>query len=145
MNFATINDLKEIMDIFKIWKKQLPYIRKDYLERKINNHNVIFENGVIIIFGFYKRKQHIGNCLAEKGDCYWTEIACKDTTKAGVIFEKFLNHINVPIWSTLRDENVRSRVFQVMYGFEYVGKISWKNGTIPGSIFYYSKQKSLLF
>ena len=69
MNYAKESDITEILSIFKPYKKEVfPYLRKDTLQEKIRKNNVIFENGVVIVFGIYKKKQNIGNATAIKGD-----------------------------------------------------------------------------
>ena len=60
MNIATIDDLSMIESIFAPYRKAyFPHIRQDYLKRKIEANNVILQDGVVIVFGVYKRKQKI--------------------------------------------------------------------------------------
>ena len=61
MNLATFADLDTIKSIFAPYAKAyFPHIRQDYICRKIEANNVIIEDGVVIIFGVYKKKQRFG-------------------------------------------------------------------------------------
>ena len=56
MKIATLNDLSVIESIFAPYRKAyFPHIRQDYLKRKIEANNVILQDGVVIVFGVYKR------------------------------------------------------------------------------------------
>ena len=75
MNLATIADLDSIKTIFAPYAKAyFPHIRQDYICRKIEANNVIIEDGVVIIFGVYKKKQKIGNMQAVRGDAHIGQI-----------------------------------------------------------------------
>lgn len=141
MKLATLNDLEEINKIFKPYLKEVfPYLRKDYIIRKIGQGNVLIEDGVVIIFGKYVKKQHIGKTFAKKGDAYICEIA-SSKGNAKFVLNKFFDWINANVWLTVRKDNTKACSFYERNGMKSVSEISWKNGTIPG-IVYFKKEES---
>ena len=141
MNIATLNDFDVIKSTFTPHQKTyFPHIRTDYIERKIKSGNVIYENGVVIIFGVYKRKQKIGNQQAEKGDAHIGQIVVQQqgNGNATKILKKFFDEMNTKVWLTVRSENTRARAFYEKNGMKNVGDTSWSNGTIPGTIYLYT-------
>ncbi len=84
MNIATIDDLSVIESIFAPYRKAyFPHIRQDYLKRKIEANNVILQDGVVIVFGVYKRKQKIGKVEAQKGDAHIGQIVTIEQGSVG--------------------------------------------------------------
>lgn len=141
MNIATLDDFTVIKSIFAPHQKTyFPHIRSDYIERKIKSGNVIYENGVVIIFGVYKRKQKIGNLQAEKGDAHIGQIVVEQqgNGNASKVLNKFFNEMNTKVWLTVRAENKRARTFYEKNNMKEVGEISWSNKTIPGTIYLYT-------
>jgi len=138
MIIATISDLSTIQSIFSLYKKNyFPHIRQDYLNRKLKNNNIILEDGVVIVFGVYKRKQKIGNVEAQKGDAHIGQIVTNSqgSGNASKILSKFFYEMNSAVWLTVRAENDRARRFYEKNGMKKVGDISWSEGTIPGVVY----------
>ena len=44
------------------------------MKRMIAKDNLILDNDVVITYNFYKRKQRIGNVIAQQGDCILHQI-----------------------------------------------------------------------
>ena len=63
-----MKDFDTIWSEFKKNRDVFPHIRTDYLKRQIKNNNVIYQDGVILIIGKYKRKGTLGNVQYFK-DC----------------------------------------------------------------------------
>jgi|TARA_Y100000592_G_scaffold69932_1_gene108794 GNAT superfamily N-acetyltransferase len=137
MNHATIEQSKEIYDFFLKNRDIFPHIRKDYLERNLTKGNVIYEDGVIVVYGHYQRKQRLGEVQAQKGDYIIHQILNteKGNGKAGDVFERFFEYIDGNLWLCVRDENERAIRFYEKVGFEKEGKIYWKSGELPGTVF----------
>lgn len=135
MHMATMDDLPEIKQIFSMYKDVFSYVRQDYLIRRIQASQVIYENGIVLIFAFYKRNQRIGNRLAKKDDVSIYEFASKDPSKAKEIMERFLTHVDTNVWANCRENNVGSRIFHKRTGFVEMGQIAWKDGTIKGCVY----------
>ncbi len=57
MNKATGNNLQEIYKLFSVRKDVFPHIRQDYISRKIEEGNCIYEEGVVIIYSIYRWQQ----------------------------------------------------------------------------------------
>jgi ribosomal protein S18 acetylase RimI-like enzyme len=142
MNIATLEDFDVIKSIFAPHQKTyFPHIRTDYIARKIESGNIIFEDGVVIVFGVYKRKQKIGNQQAEKGDAHIGQIVVQHqgNGNASKVLNKFFTEMNTNVWLTVRSENTRARAFYEKNGMKNVGDINWSSGTIPGTIYLYTK------
>jgi ribosomal protein S18 acetylase RimI-like enzyme len=144
MNIARLEDLSVIESIFAPFKKTyFPHIRQDYLKRKIDAGNVILEDGVVIVFAVYKRKQKIGTVEAQKGDAQIGQIvtATQGSGNASKILNKFFEEMNTDVWLTVRAENPRARAFYEKNGMLKVSDTSWSDGTIPGVVYKRSKNK----
>jgi predicted acetyltransferase len=137
LNIATIDDLSVIESIFAPYKKDyFPHIRQDYLKRKLANNNVILHDGVVIVFGVYKRKVRIGELIAEKGDAHIGQIVTLDqgSGNAKKVLHEFFN-MHKLVWLTVRAENPRARAFYEKNGMLNVGVTSWSGGSIPGVVY----------
>ena len=137
MKIATIDDLSVIESIFAPYRKAyFPHIRQDYLKRKIEANNVILQDGVVIVFGVYKRKQKIGKVEAQKGDAHIGQIVTieQGSGNATKVLKEFFSMHNV-VWLTVRAENPRARGFYEKNGMINVSDISWAGGNIPGVVY----------
>jgi len=142
MNIATLDDFTVIKSIFAPHQKTyFPHIRSDYIERKIKSGNIIIEDGVVIVFGVYKRKQAIGKLHAVKGDAHIGQIVVQQqgNGNASKVLQKFFSEMNTKVWLTVRAENERARAFYRKNGMKEVSEISWAGGTIPGIVYCYTK------
>jgi len=140
MNYAKESDITELLSIFKPYKKEVfPYLRKDTLQEKIRKNNVIFENGVVIVFGIYKKKQNIGNATAIKGDAYISEIATieQGSGNASEVLQRFYKDVNTNVWLTVRSSNERARAFYIKNEMKEVCTIAWSSGTLLGTVYKY--------
>jgi RimJ/RimL family protein N-acetyltransferase len=141
MNIATLSDLDTVKSIFAPHQKTyFPHIRTDYIQRKIESGNVVLEDGVVIVFGVYKRKQRIGTVESERGDAHIGQIVTSQqgNGKAKDVLHKFFNEMNTKVWLTVRSENQRARAFYVRNGMQEVGVTSWSDGKIPGTVYCYT-------
>ena len=140
MNHATIEQLPELLKIFQKYKKDVfPYLRKDSLQRKIETNGVVYEDGVVITYGVYKRKQHLGTTYALKGDAYISEFPIEEqgNGNASKVLKNFFGSFNSRVWLTVRAENERARAFYIKNGMKEVGSISWSDGKISGVVYCY--------
>jgi hypothetical protein len=144
MNHATLDNLDEIMDVFKQYGDTFPHIRKDKIETMIEFHNVIWEEKVLITYNRYKRKQAVAMMTekdrvisayeAQKGDCILHQIAAKNQGDGSGkrVFEKFIEY-----------NKGRDIVLSVKYGFIKVSDIEWgKTKQVKGEV-YLLEQKPL--
>ncbi len=139
MNLATINDIEKINTIFKPYLKDIfPHLRYDYIQRKILSNKVVLEDDVVIIFGKYVKRQKVGDVNAKPGDAYISQIA-SIKGNATFVLNKFFKWVNSNVWLTVRKENNRARSFYEKNGMKEVGKISWKEGTLPGVVYFKKK------
>lgn len=146
LNRASIDQLGEIYGHFYNCREWFPHIRKDYVERNIKAQNVIYDNGVIIIYNQYQRRQRIGTVEAIRGDYILHQILnpFRDSGKPSVaseILQKFCDECASNVYLSVRADNTRAASFYTKNGFRLVGKTSWMNGTLPGLVFLYSLAK----
>jgi hypothetical protein len=161
MNHATIDNLEEIMDVFKQYGDTFPHIRKDKIETLIEFHNVIWEEKVLITYNHYKRKQKVammresGNSRhhrvlstyeAQKDDCILHQIAAKNQGDGSGqrIFKRFVEYNRGrDIVLSVRSDNDRAIQFYKNNGFIKVSDIEWgKTNQVKGEV-YLLEQKPL--
>ena len=156
MNHATLDNLEEIMNVFKQYGDTFPHIRKDKIETMIEFHNVIWEEGVLITYNHYKRKQKVAMMSkknrvlsayeAQKGDCILHQIAAKNQGDGSGkrVFEKFIKYNKGrDIVLSVRTENDRAIKFYKKNGFIKVSDIEWgKDKQVKGQV-YLLEQKPL--
>ena len=146
MNHATIDNLDEIMDVFKQYKDVFPHIRSDKIQRMIESENLVWEEKVLITYNHYQRKQRVGIYEAQKGDCILHQIAAKNRGDGSGkrVFENFMKfNTNRDIVLSVRSANDRAISFYKKYGFIKVSDITWgKESQVKGEV-YLLEQKPL--
>ena len=146
MNHATIDNLEDIMSVFKQYGDVFPHIRKDKIETMIELHNVVWEEEVLITYNHYQRKQLVGTYEAQKGDCILHQIAAKNQGDGSGkrVFENFMKfNTNRDIVLSVRAANDRAISFYKKYGFIKVSDITWgKESQVKGEV-YLLEQKPL--
>jgi len=156
MNHANLDNLEEIMDVFKQYGDTFPHIRKDKIETMIEFHNVIWEEGVLITYNHYKRKQKVAMMSkknrvlsayeAQKGDCILHQIAAKNQGDGSGkrVFERFIEYNKGrDIVLSVRTENDRAIKFYKKNGFIKVSDIEWgRDKQVKGQV-YLLEQKPL--
>ncbi len=142
MKKAKMKDFDTIWSEFKKNRDVFPHIRTDYLKRQIKNNNVIYYEGVILIFGEYKRRGTLGDFQYNKGDLIIHQIlnSRKGNGNARIIMNRFITANDTQSRSiilSVRSANTRARRFYEKMGMSVVGNISWSKGTIGGKIYGY--------
>ena len=139
MKTATINQLDEVYSVFRQHKEYFPHIRKDKLQREIENQNIIFDSGVVLAHQMYKRAVSLGNKRFEKGTAIIHQIANKNQGNGNAykILNQFINSLSSKCRCvlTVRKSNNTARKFYERNGFNVVGKIKWSNNSIDGLIY----------
>ena len=141
MNHAKETDFELVKEIFYQHKKWFPHIRTDYMKRMIAKENLIFDNDVVITYNFYKRKQKIGNVIAQQGDCILHQIAAKyHNGSAGRVLQKFFEFVNPRrVYLSVRSDNEIAKKFYLKNNMKLVGSTSWAKGTLPGDVYLYDR------
>lgn len=139
LKHATSKQSKQIYSHFRDNKDWFPHIRKDYIERMIRSGNVIFHDGVIIIYKRYQRRNFIGTVKApaEKGDVMLHQIlnTKPGSGKAGAVLQRFFKEVKSPVWLTVRTANKHAISFYGRNKMKKVGTTSWLGGKMPGVVF----------
>lgn len=129
------------MVVFRYHRQMFPHVRQDYVERMIAAQQVVYEHGVVITFGRYRKRVTLGTAVAESGDVVIHQIgnATPGNGNAMRVFCAFAAEMRTNIWLSVRFSNVRARRFYEKAGFKHAGSIEWKNGAIPGAVFRLAK------
>ena len=141
MNHAKETDFESVKEIFYQHKKWFPHIRTDYMKRMIAKENLIFDNDVVITYNFYKRKQRIGDVIAQQGDCILHQIAAKHHNgSASQALQKFFEFVNPRrVYLSVRSDNEIAKRFYLKNNMKLVGSTSWAKGTLPGDVYLYDR------
>ena len=141
MNHAKETDFESVKEIFYQHKKWFPHIRTDYMKRMIAKENLIFDNDVVITYNFYKRKQRIGDVIAQQGDCILHQIAAKyHNGSASQALKKFFEFVNPRrVYLSVRSDNEIAKKFYLKNNMKLVGSTSWAKGTLPGDVYLYDR------
>ena len=139
MNHAKETDFETVKEIFYQHKKWFPHIRTDYMKRMIARDNLILDDDVVITYNFYKRKQKIGNVIAQQGDCILHQIAAKyHNGSASQVLQKFFEFVNPRrVFLSVRSDNEIAKKFYLKNNMKLVGTTSWARGTLPGDVYLY--------
>ena len=141
MNHAKETDFELVKEIFYQHKKWYPHIRTDYMKRMIAKENLIFDNDVVITYNFYKRKQRIGDVIAQQGDCILHQIAAKyHNGSASQALQKFFEFVNPRrVYLSVRSDNEIAKKFYVKNNMKLIGSTTWAKGTLPGDVYLYDR------
>ena len=141
MNHAKETDFESVKEIFYQHKKWFPHIRTDYMKRMIAKENLIFDNDVVITYNFYKRKQRIGDVIAQQGDCILHQIAAKHHNgSASQALQKFFEFVNPRrVYLSVSSDNEIAKKFYVKNNMKLIGSTTWAKGTLPGDVYLYDR------
>ena len=139
MNHAKETDFEAVKEIFYQHKKWFPHIRTDYMKRMIAKNNLIYDNDVVITYNFYKRKQRIGDVIAQQGDCILHQIAAKNHNgSASQALQNFFDFVKPRrVFLSVRSDNEIAKKFYLKNNMKLVGATSWARGTLPGDVYLY--------
>ena len=141
MNHAKETDFESVKEIFYQHKKWFPHIRTDYMKRMIAKENLIFDTDVVITYNYYKRKQRIGDVIAQQGDCILHQIAAKyHNGSASQALQKFFEFVNPRrVYLSVRSDNEIAKKFYVKNNMKLIGSTTWAKGTLPGDVYLYDR------
>ena len=139
MIHAQEHDFETVKEIFYQHKQWFPHIRTDYIRREIAKGHVVLDREVVITYNFYKRKQKIGNVIAQQGDCILHQIAAKyHNGSASRVLQKFFEFVNPRrVFLSVRSDNEIAKKFYLKNNMKLVGTTSWARGTLPGDVYLY--------
>jgi hypothetical protein len=149
MNYARPEDIKEVEAVFKQHKKLFPHIRHDYLVRRINDHQCIWDSGIVITYSIYKMKVVIGDVIIHSGSVMLHQIANREpgNGNASKVFQKFVIEIceDRDLFLAVRTENIPARKFYQKQKMTIVGRVIWGGGSINGVVYKLCTTKPRLF
>ena len=140
MIHAQENDFERVKEIFYQHKQWFPHIRTDYMRREIAKGHVVLDREVVITYNFYKRKQRIGDVLAQQGDCILHQIAAKNKDgSASEVLQRFFKWTKRRVYLSVRSDNEIAKKFYVKNNMKLVGSTTWAKGTLPGDVYLYDR------
>ena len=141
MIHATDKDYDVVKEIFYQHKQWFPHVRQDYIKRMIASGNLILDNDVIITYNYYKRKQRIGDIIAQQGDCILHQIAAKHQNgSASQALQKFFEFVKPRrVFLSVRSDNEIAKKFYIKNNMKLVGSTTWAKGTLPGDVYLYDR------
>ena len=136
MIHAQENDFERVKEIFYQHKQWFPHIRTDYIRREIAKGHLVLDREVVITYNFYKRKQRIGDVLAQQGDCILHQIAAKNKDgSASEVLQRFFKWTKRRVYLSVRSDNEIAKKFYVKNNMKLVGSTTWAKGTLPGDVY----------
>ena len=136
MIHAQENDFERVKEIFYQHKQWFPHIRTDYMRREIAKGHLVLDREVVITYNFYKRKQRIGDVLAQQGDCILHQIAAKNKDgSASEVLQRFFKWTKRRVYLSVRSDNEIAKKFYVKNNMKLVGSTTWAKGTLPGDVY----------
>ena len=136
MIHAQEHDFETVKEIFYQHKQWFPHIRTDYIRREIAKGHVVLDREVVITYNFYKRKQRIGDVLAQQGDCILHQIAAKNKDgSASEVLQRFFKWTKRRVYLSVRSDKEIAKKFYVKNNMKLVGSTSWAKGTLPGDVY----------
>lgn len=127
------HNVKEYEAIFKQYPNVFPsgYFRflKARLQKHIQNHTLIYKNGVLLTWIVYKNSvKKTPKCIIKKGDVKLDQIVNKNQGNGAAkkVIEEFLEKFKTNrIWLEVRDDNKRAIQFYKDRGFKKMDNISF--------------------
>jgi hypothetical protein len=147
MRHASVRDLKSIYRHFQQHRDVFPHVRQDTLKRRIEAHQCINQDGVIITYQQYKKRTKVGDVQVPAGAIMVHQILNTNQFNGagGRVFEQFVEEIVKPsggdLYLSVRKENTVACRFYERHGMSVAGKVEWSAGTIPGLVYSLSPKR----
>ena len=136
MIHAQENAFERVKELFYQHKQWFPHIRTDNMRREIAKGHLVLDREVVITYNFYKRKQRIGDVLAQQGDCILHQIAAKNKDgSASEVLQRFFKWTKRRVYLSVRSDNEIAKKFYVKNNMKLVGSTTWAKGTLPGDVY----------
>jgi len=141
MRHASLRDLKAIYRQFQAHRGVFPHIRQDALKRRIEAHQCIYQDGVMITYQQYRKRTHIGDVQIPAGSVMLHQILNSGQFNGAgrKVFRQFVDEIVKPsggdLYLSVRRENGVACQFYQRNGMKVEGTVAWKDSTIPGLVY----------
>lgn len=137
IKLATMADLEYIWALFEREAHIFPHVRKAKVIDFIEKGQCCWEQGVVLTFNRYKRKQKVGDWTAVPGDyrVYHVIATTKGNGSAGDITKRFRTGKNV--YTSVRADNKRAVAALEKHGYERGAVVHWGKDKIKG--YYYRR------
>ena len=145
MRHAKLSDLKEIYAHFQNHRDVFPHLRQDGLKRRIEAHQCVYQDGVVITYQQYRKRTKVGEVQVPAGAITLHQIVNSGQFNGAGrrVFKQFIEEIVNPsrgdLYLTVRKENAVA--FYERHGMKVVGTVAWSAGTIPGLVYRLSPKR----
>lgn len=145
MYIAKLDEFDDVWEVFKKNRKYLGHVLKAKIRSRLENQNVIFEDGVVITFHISKVNSKLGRDTDVKiktGDCILHQIGSLDKGcgNGSKILKRFFNHVNTDVYLSVLEENESAIKFYEKNGMIKVGYINWSGGKMKGLVYKFSME-----
>jgi AcrR family transcriptional regulator len=143
---ASLRDLNAIYRHFQSRRDVFPHIRRDALKRRIERHQCVYQDRVVLTYQRYRKRTRLGDVDVPAGAIMLHQILNgRQFNGAGrKVFRQFVAEIVDPsggdLYLSVRRENRVARRFYERLGMRVAGTVAWKNSTIPGLVYRLSPQ-----
>jgi len=147
MRHASLRDLNAIYKHLRSHRDVFPHVRQDKLRREIEAGQVIYQDGVVIVWQQYKKKTRVGEVDIPKGAIMLHQILNSDQFNGAgsKVFRQFVDKVvkrsGGDLYLTVRKENTIACQFYERNGMTAAGMAVWKKRTIPGVVYKLSQTK----
>jgi FR47-like protein len=138
---ATLDDLRQICKHFQKRKDVFPHVRQDRLKRRIQAHQCVYQQGVVITYQQYKKRTRVGDVLVPAGAIMLHQILNTDQFNGAgrKVLRQFVAEIversGGDLYLTVRKENRVACGFYERHGMRIAGTVAWKKRTILGLVY----------
>jgi hypothetical protein len=140
MRHASLRDLKTIYTHFQKRKDVFPHVMQDKLKRMIEASQVIWQDGAVITYQQYKKRNRVGDVQISAGAIMLHQILNTNqfNSAARSVIRRFVDEVVKPsggdLYLSVRRENAVACRFYERQGMTVAGTVAWKNKTIPGLV-----------
>jgi len=141
MRHASIPDLKAIYKHFQSHRDVFPHVRQDTLRRRIEAHQCIYQDGVIVVYQQYRKRTRVGDVEILAGSLMLHQILNSEQFNGAgrKVFQQFVAEIVKPsgddLYLSVRKENRVACRFYERNGMKVAGTVSWKNRKVLGLVY----------
>jgi len=140
MRHASLRDLKAIYR-HSTHTGTCSRVRQDKLRRRIEAHQCIWQDGVVITYQQYRKRTAVGTVQVPAGAIMLHQIlnSRQFNGAGGAVFRQFVDEIVKPsggdLYLSVRKENMVACRFYERQGMQVAGTVTWSRGSIPGLVY----------
>ncbi len=141
MRHASLRDLKTIYRHFRRRGNVFLHVRQDTLRCRIEAHQCIYQDGVVITYQQYTKRTRVGDAQVPAGAIMLHQILNTNQFNGSGrrVLRRFVDKIVKPsggeLYLSVRKQNEVACQFYERNGMKVEGTVAWKNRTVPGLVY----------